>query len=291
MSRIIHLCRRTAPIGGAATLCCLLLFTPSLSAADDRPTPSPSSTMVQEEQKDLPSADELIARHIEAVGGEEKLREIKHLTMKGRMEFVGMGISGPVRTYASAPHYSYTEMEFQGVGSILQGFDGTHAWLIEPMSGPMLLDGATLAQTRRDSDFYKQLEMERWYPERRTVEKTTFEDQPVYEVEMTTESGEVFTFYYHRETGLQIGMSGSMHSPMGEAKTTTILNAYRDVGGMKIPHEVTTRVMHIQQKLTIEEVSTDEIDASRYELPRPIRTLVRESEKAAGENTEGSDDD
>lgn len=261
-----------------------LLAAPMPVTADDAPT----SRDVKDAKVALPAADDLIAKHIEAIGGEDAIRAIKHIKMNGRMEVVGMGMAGPATIHISAPNHSYTEIEIAGYGKIRQGFDGTHAWVIDPASGPMLLEDGALEQSKRDSRLHLLLEMEKWYPTRETIEATEFENEPVYAVKLVTEQGTESTHYYHRETGLQIGSVGMTETPMGAMRTTTVFRDYREVSGMKMPHTLTTRVMGMEQRITIESISTEEIEREKYQAPQQIQALIED--KKAREEQEKNDE-
>ena len=271
-------------MGGVAAIIGCLLAVPMPVIAGAPPT----SREVEDVKAALPTADDLIARYIEAIGGADAIRAIKHVTMTGRMEVIGMGMAGPATMHASAPNYSFAEIEIAGYGKILQGFDGTHGWVIDPASGPMLLEDAALAQSERDSRLHLVLEMEKWYPTRETTEATEFENEPVYAVKLVNKQGKESTHYYHRESGLQIGSVGTTESPMGEMRTTTVLRDYREVDGMKMPHTLTTRVMGMEQRITIERVSTDEIEREQYRAPQQIQALI--DDKKAREQQEENDE-
>ena len=43
------------------------------------------------------------------------------------------------------------------MGEILEGFDGTHGWSVNPMTGPVLKADKELEQTKLDADFYGEL--------------------------------------------------------------------------------------------------------------------------------------
>ena len=98
----------------------------------------------------LPSPDELERRHLERTGlaGRADLA----LTLTGKLHVVGLGLEDVRATWGFAPrgrwHASFDLPPGIG-GTILQTFDGRHAWETNPYRGDKLLAGATLEELRR----------------------------------------------------------------------------------------------------------------------------------------------
>ena len=111
------------------------------AAAAPEPPPPPELT---EEQK-------IIARYIEASGGEDAIRAHTSMTIKGGFEMPAMGMSGDTTTYAMAPDKTLAMITLPGMGEIVNGTNGDVAWAEDPMQGPRVLDGDMLADARRAS--------------------------------------------------------------------------------------------------------------------------------------------
>lgn len=79
------------------------------------------------------SADELIAKNLEARGGAAKIAAIKTLKSEGKMRFGGQFELGFVQ-YQKAPASSRTEASIQGLTAV-QAWDGKEAWQISPFQG------------------------------------------------------------------------------------------------------------------------------------------------------------
>ncbi len=87
------------------------------------------------------SVDELIASYHKNMGGLEKLKALKSMKLTGTMP-TPMGDLA-VTIYKKTPNLSRTEIDFQG-NKIIQAYDGTTAWAINPMTGntePQKLEG------------------------------------------------------------------------------------------------------------------------------------------------------
>src|SRR5215813_7131351 len=97
-------------------------------------------------------------------------------------EVPASGLNGPVEVFGAAnPDRVMIKTSVAGIGETLEGFDGSHGWTVNPMTGPMLKVGKELEQAKYDADFYSELRDPKKY-EVKTIEKTTFEGRPCYKV-------------------------------------------------------------------------------------------------------------
>ncbi|MDX1980612.1 MAG: hypothetical protein SFV51_10110 [Bryobacteraceae bacterium] len=79
------------------------------------------------------TADQIVARHVEAMGGAAKLKSIQSLTIRGKGTMGGQMETTTV-THAKRPAMFKLEMNAMG-RTFVQAFDGTVAWRVNPMQG------------------------------------------------------------------------------------------------------------------------------------------------------------
>jgi len=223
----------------------------------------------------LPSAERILARYVEALGGEAALRKHSFRYHKITLSMPAQGMSMTVETYAAPPDLYVSSTEVPGLGAMRSGYDGKVAWVIHPATGPMLLQGTAFEQRRQEVNFYEPLGRDRYIESMETVDRTEFEGRSCYKVKLVTKWGEEYFEYYDAQTGLLVGMERKMESPMGALATTTIIDEYRDFDGIKVAAKLRVLSMGMEQVVTVDSVSFEKFDMSVFELPTEIKALLK----------------
>jgi len=225
---------------------------------------------------ELPDAREIINRHIKAIGGREAILAHKSMHAVGMLSVPAQGLGGPVEIFhAAEPNRMRMKFTVSGIGDIAEGFDGSHGWSMSPMTGPMLKVGKELTQAKLDSDFYSDLRDPKTYLEVKTVEKTTFDGRPCYKVSLKRIDGVADFDFYDVATGLRAGSINTRETQMGVITMTSIEGDYKKSGKLMQAMSVTQQVMGIEQKITLTMVEYDNVPASAFEPPAPIKALIR----------------
>jgi hypothetical protein len=244
------------------------LAAPALAQSADQASPkTPAST--------LPSARQVIDRFVQAIGGREAV--MKHASRRavGTFSMPAQGITGTIDVVAARPDRLLLKISVPGLGEIQTGHDGTIGWLINPMTGPMLLEGKQLDQLRADAEFDAPLHDPSRYKSLETLERVEFEGRPAYKLRVVRVSGDEDVEFYDVETGLQLGSVISRESPMGPIKATNVLADYKAFDGLKIATRQIQRSMGTEQVITIAAVEFGDVDASSVAPPSAIRALIK----------------
>lgn len=226
-------------------------------------------------QDKLPDAKEIIARHVQASGGADAMAKHSSRRAVGKISMPAQGVEGDVEILAARPDLMRLRMTIPGVGEIQSGYNGKVAWSLNPLTGPMLMQGKSLEQARLDADFDSTQHLDTHYKSLETLEKTTFEGRPAYKVRAVRTTGDEDFEYYDAETGLMLGADVTRESPMGPVKATHIESDYKEFGGVKVPTKITQRLMGTEQIITISDIEFDKVDKSAFELPPAIQALVK----------------
>jgi hypothetical protein len=223
----------------------------------------------------LPSARSIIDRHIEAVGGRKAILAHTSSHATGTMTVAGAGITGVLDVYSAKPDKSLVKINLGGIGDVVEGFDGIHAWSVSPMTGPMLTQGKELAEKKFDADFYGDLHEEARYVSMKTVEKTTFEGRPCYKVILVKKDGGEDFDFYDVETGLKGGALVTRESQMGPMAVTQVHSDYKEFGGVLTATTMKQTAMGVEQVLKITSIEFDTVEPSIFEPPAQIKALIK----------------
>lgn len=238
------------------------------AAAAPEPPPPPELT---EEQK-------IIARHVEAIGGEGAIRAHSSMTIKGGFEMPAMGMSGEATIYLAAPDKGIVEISIPGFGNNIQGFNGEIGWSEDPMQGPRLLEGGELSALRNQTRIHGDLEYDELYSEQTAIGETEWNGQTAYQIDLVDVDGNESSRYFAVETGLLIGEEATTTTEMGTMETSTTLGEYVEFGGVMFATSTTTSIPSFGMEITqtIDSVTFDDVDPSVFEPSDAIKALLPE---------------
>lgn len=218
------------------------------------------------------TVDEIIAKHLEAQGGLQKLKAVQTVRMTGRMT-VGPGIEAPVTLELKRPNMMRMDFTVQGMtGS--QAYDGKSGWTLMPFAGsptpqPMSPDDAKMAEEQADLDG----PLMDYQAKGSTVEllgKEQVEGTEAYKLKATKKDGAVTVQYIDAEHFLLIKQEARRTVRGTEMEIDTIVGDYKDVGGLMMAHSIDggAKGAPMRQKLTIDKIEINvPIDDARFRMP------------------------
>lgn len=239
-----------------------------------KPKPAPVATD-SAKPTDLPSARSIIDRHIKAIGGREAILAHTSSHATGTVSMGGTGMTGAIEIYAAKPDKSLSKVSLGGIGEVIDAFDGTHGWTIQPLTGPMLAEGKELADKKFDADYYSDLHETGRFVAMKTVEKTTFEGRPCYKVSLTRKEGGEDIEYYDVDTGLRAGAVITRESPMGTITATQVISDYKKFGNVLVPTTMKQTLMNVEQVVKVTSFEFDTVSPSTFEPPAQIKALIK----------------
>ncbi|MBK7704247.1 MAG: serine hydrolase [Acidobacteria bacterium] len=186
------------------------------------------------------SVDELMAKSIEAIGGEANWRKIKSRVMTLDLDIVNQGMRGSATTYSKFPNKSATETSMTALGKVIAKgfdyFDGTGGQEVFTFSEVEKYSGKRLEDARINNDILAPLN---WKTNYKTVEVKGIEkvgEEECWAVEFTPEKGTKFTDLYSVKTFLLLKRRGVIPSSTSDNSLPYSIefSDYREVDGIKI---------------------------------------------------------
>ncbi len=228
-------------------------------------------------QEGLPEGRSLIERHIEAVGGEQKVRAATHGTVQGRFEMPGAGVSGPLTVATRGPTEVATRIELAGLGEVRAGVNGELVWSMDPFTGPRLLEGMERAAQIESTHPDASLRDPSFVTSATTSALTEKGGQACYQVDLVWRSGRESSDCYSPESGLLVATESVQVSPMGELPVLTVLHDYKEMAGMLVATRTEQAVMGQTQVITLESIDLSPPDDALFELPPAIKALAAQA--------------
>jgi hypothetical protein len=217
----------------------------------------------------LPTVDDILAKHVNAVGGKEAIEKITSRSMKGSFDLEAFGVAGaPVEMLTKAPNKSAMKIDVTGFGVVNRVFDGATGWDSNPMTGLRELSGVELAQMKRGSDFYQHLNYKKLYTKMEVKGKEKVGSYETYVIEAMPAEGSPEKLYFDVNTGLLVRQDGEADGPQGKMPLEIYMEDYKVVDGVKIAHTVkqVNPAMTIVIKFT-EVKNNVEIDDAKFNKP------------------------
>jgi outer membrane lipoprotein-sorting protein len=186
------------------------------------------------------TADEILAKVIEAQGGRDTLEGVEDRTISGTMDMIPMGTSASVTMYYKKPDKMRVEFEMMGM-MVTQAYDGQTAWGVNPQTG------ATQETPEKNAAGFKRQAMGNealLHPDKIGVTyeyegKETVKDKECHVLVQTFADGHKTTIYVDAETYLPIKSKSMEVNQMGaEVEAETFYSDYQKVDGISVAHEM-----------------------------------------------------
>jgi outer membrane lipoprotein-sorting protein len=246
----------------AFAVLCAALSASAVTAQSAQPAPAPSAA--------APSLDAIVAKNIQAKGGEAKLKAVQSMKMSGRVTIQSMDLNMMIAT--KRPNMMRQEMQFQDK-KIVVGFDGTTAWTINPLLGSEAAQEMTGAQAdlaRDQADFDGPLLD--WKGKGHTLEYVGTEDvggAKAHKLKLTKKNGQIQYLFLDAESG--IDLKTTVQVPQGGTTMTveTEMSDYRPVEGIMMPHALKTSINGMQTgSIVVDKIELNTpVDEAQFKMP------------------------
>jgi photosynthetic reaction center cytochrome c subunit len=229
----------------------------------------------------LPSVDQILARYIDALGGEQALRKVTSRVITGT-QYIPSGPGGQqpvpatVERLQKAPNLIVNTYHTPTY-SVSDGFDGTRAWAANPQGRVSQALAIDLARAKRESDFYLPLDIKQQYAKMEVKGIERVNDRDSYVIVGTPQGDLPERLYFDTLTGLLIRKETALPTPTGDSPFQVTYAEYRDTGsGVKFPYLITMTpatsrsVLFTTAVLRVDKVQDNAaIDDAKLAMPQP----------------------
>jgi hypothetical protein len=182
-----------------------------------------------------PTADQLLDKYVQAVGGAAAIDKVTTRVMKGTIDFGWKSL--PIDIYSKDPEkrISFTHMPD---GDSVTAFNGHEGWLGTPGHPLREMHGSDLDGAAIDADLHVALHFKPMFSGMQ-VQTEKIGDHETYVVVGQREEKPPIRLYFDQQSGLLIRLLRFGDTALGWLPTQIDYADYRDTNGVKIPYRWT----------------------------------------------------
>lgn len=185
------------------------------------------------------TVDEILSRYFKNTGGLKAWKTLHSMKMTGISDVQGMEF--PITIYSKRPNYEKLEVQVQGM-EIVEAYDGTTAWTINPFQGITSATKTGEEMTREAAKKSFEDELLNYAAKGHKVEKLDDQDiegTPAFQLKLIRKSGDEQIYFFDQQEYLPLMIrSVPKAGPMQNQTIETYLSDYRRVEDLLMAHSI-----------------------------------------------------
>jgi len=182
------------------------------------------------------TAEELVAKNLQAKGGVDKIKAIKSLRMAGN--FDAGGFKATVGEMSKRPNMVKETFSLQGMTQV-QAYDGSSGWQISPFGGrkdPEMLGEDDVRGLSEDADIDGPLvDAQDKGNKIESLGHDQVDGDDAYKLKVTLKNGDIFYYYFDPDTYIEIQIEKQQLIRGSVRESVTMLGSYKPVNGVMYP--------------------------------------------------------
>lgn len=227
------------------------------------PLPSPNAT------PPLPTADEVLDKYTNAIGGPAAIEKIKSAVIHGSVANAS-GSTGTFEADQIAPDKGYDIMTTQR-GTRVRVLNRQKGWE-KTAFGVNELAGQQLQDAKLSLALYGNLNLKDQFTKFEVAGTDKIDNHDVYVVKTTRPDQKRERLYFDSESGLLLRRVTEMNSKVGVIPEATDFDDYREVEGVKLPGTIRLSAIDTQNPISTRKIEKIEfntsIDNSKFDKPQ-----------------------
>lgn len=225
----------------------------------------------------LPAAADIVAKYVTAIGGKDAVMKVTSIKQIATMEIPSIGMTAEMEMYSAAPNKMASKTNIPGLGEMLNGYNGTVGWDMNPMQGPRLLVDKELTTMAEGADFYaNMLYSADRFASMTTLGDTTISGEKAFKVKMVRKtSGKESFSYFSASSGLLLAGISTQESQMGSIEATQVVSEYKKFGDLLMPTKIEQSMGPQKMLLTVKSVEINGAPDSAFDVPAQVQALIK----------------
>jgi hypothetical protein len=229
-------------------------------AAPKPPAPAPATAGAA-----APTADEILAKYVSAVGGADAMHKVTSRVMKGSIS--AGGSDTPIDLFTKAPN-KRVSISHMGNSDSYTAFDGAVGWMGNAGRPAREMSAPEAAAASLDAEFYLPLRIKELYPQLRRGRPETVAGAECEVLNGTGTGRPSVRLYFSKESGLLVRQVRLADTPVGRNPTQIDYADYRDSDGVKVPFRWTLSRPNGRFTIQLSEVKGNvPIDDAKFAKP------------------------
>jgi hypothetical protein len=238
----------------------------SVAPAADTSKPAGAPAVASATASALPSAQEIIEKYVQALGGDAAVQKIETRVDTGSLDITSRNFHSKIETYRKAPENILIILRGPH-GDTSQGYNGTNGW---QQRGEKVeeLSGDDLTRLRDSAAFVPGMNLKKNYTHLEVKDIAKIDGRDAYRVIASRAGGTSDQYYFDVQSGLLLRVSTEIDSPLGAIPQDAYYEDYRDVSGVKFPFLIRIARADGATIYKWEQIQTNiPVDSSRFEKP------------------------
>jgi hypothetical protein len=212
------------------------------------------------------SADEIVARNLQAVGGKDLIASTKSVVITSNLEVMGNDV--PTTTTILAGKGFKSETDFQGT-KIIQVVTDHGGWGVNPMAGQATPTALSDADAKKGQNQLNIVPLADYTANGGKLELVG-KDTADYKVKLTNANGFDATYYINMKTYLLDKVDAHVSAQGQEVDVTGLFSDYRKLdNGLLIPFKLERQLPQYSLVITHQKVEVNkDIDPAIFEMPK-----------------------
>src|SRR5215472_5352122 len=216
----------------------------------------------------LPTAEEVLGRYWQAIGGLEAAAKISTRVQKGSLtvgtEHFALEIA------AQAPANRVTTIHFPG-GDSVTGINDQEGWLSTPGHPLRQMSAAEADSARMEAELFFPATLKQIFKEFRVQQQGQLNGNEVYVLTASNENRPAAQLYFDQRSGLLVRVLRFVESPFGRNPTEIDYSDYREQDGLKTPFNWTISRPGAHFSIQVEEMKQN-LPITRDTFVKPVET-------------------
>jgi hypothetical protein len=218
------------------------------------------------------SADQILDKYIQAVGGAAQVAKLASFVSKGSYEgYDSVSEKVPIEIYANAPDQLTTIIHLQR-GDSVSTYDGTHGWIAanDKLMRVLPLFGGDLAGAKIDGSLSFPAALKQQFKWRTGFPSVTINDRPMQVIQEASGGETGVKLYFDKVSGLLVRQVRYSDTAVGVIPTQVDYSDYRLVAGVKMPFHWVVTWTDGQSTIQLTTVQPNaRVDAAKFATPAP----------------------